>query len=487
MYIIMHVRIIHMCIIMECIMFIGRKEELQKLNNLYKQDTFQMVVVYGRRRVGKTALINEFCRDKRTLSFTALDQSDADNLADFNRVVCRFFDLPSALGGFSSWIDALSYVAEKASQERFVLSFDEFPYAAERNESLPSVFQVVIDKLFKNTNVFMILCGSNQGFMESNVLGRKSPLFGRRTAQIKLGDLGFRDAAEMMPELDAQEAFRFYGCFGGVPYYLQQLDTTQSLLENISRLYFDPMGFLFEEPYSLLRQEFREPASYNSILRAIAAGANRPKEIADRTKLAQTSLPRYLKALEAVGIAEKAVPFGENPETSKRGIYRLSEACYAFWFRFVMPYASDIESGLGRAVANSLSDELLADYLGHRFEALCVEWLVEQAKEGKLPIPATAVSSWWGTNPDKRAQDDIDVLAADRVSKKLILGECKYRESFDETAEIEDLMSKCLLVKGYSAAHYILFSKHEVSTATQKKVSGMKDVRLVTLEEMYGI
>ena len=466
-------------------MFVGREEELSKLASLYDRNTFQMVVVYGRRRVGKTTLINEFCRGKRTLSFTALEQSDADNLADFNRAVASFFGLPVSMGGFSSWTDALSYVAERAQKERFVFVFDEFPYAAQRNEALPSIFQVAIDRVFKETKAFLILCGSNQGFMESEVLGRKSPLFGRRTAQIKVGDLGFRDAAKMLPGLSAQEAFRFYGCFGGVPYYLQQVNPRESLRENLARLYFDPMGFLFEEPYGLLRQEFQEPALYNSILRAIAAGANRPKEIADRTGVAQTSLPRYLKALEDVGIIEKAVPFGENSETSKRGIYRLSEPCYMFWFRFVMPFTSDIEQGLGRAVANALPEEQIDEYLGHRFEALCAEWLAEKAKAGDLPVAATAVSSWWGTNPAKRAQDDIDVLAADRVSKQLVIGECKYRESFDETAEIADLEGKRDLVRGYAASNFVLFTKHEVSGATREKLAGRSEWQLVTLEEMY--
>lgn len=467
-------------------MFVGRKSELEKLGSLYDQEGFQMAVVYGRRRVGKTTLINEFCRGKRTLSFTALEQSDADNLTDFNRALAAFFDLPSTLQGFSTWADALGYIAQRAREERFVFVFDEFPYAAQRNEALPSVFQVTIDRYFKDTNVLLILCGSNQGFMESEVLGRKSPLYGRRTAQIKVEDLGFRDAAKMLPGLDSQEAFRFYACFGGVPYYLQQVNPALSLRENLAQLYFDPMGFLFEEPYGLLRQEFKEPALYSSILRAIAAGANRPNLIADRVGMPQTSLPRYLKALEAIGIISKAVPFGENQETSKRGVYRLSEACYTFWYRFVMPYVSDIESGLGRAVVNAIPEERLNDYLGHRFEALCAEWLTEQAKAGKLSIAATSVSSWWGNNPEKRERDDIDVLAADRVSSQMVIGECKYRNDFNESAEIADLESKRGLIKGYLASHFVLFTKFEVSDATKEKLASRDDWSLVTLEAMYG-
>ena len=202
--------------------------------------------------------------------------------------------------------------------------------------------------------------------------------------------------------------------------------------------------------------------------------------------MAQTSLPRYLRALESIGVIEKAVPYGENPETSKRGMYRLSESCYAFWFRFVMPFTSILRWLVAGRLSMRPGRAKITEYLGHRFEALCAEWLVEQAKKGKLPIAATAVSSWWGTNPDKRAQDDIDVLAADRIEKRLIIGECKYRESFDETVEIDDLESKRNLVKGYAATNFMLFTKREVSVATRVKLANRGDWRLVTLEDMYA-
>lgn len=467
-------------------MFVGRKRELAILNGLYERGGFQMVVVYGRRRVGKTALINEFARNKRTLSFTALEQSDAANLMDFSRKVAEFFGLPTSMGPFSSWLDAFDYVADQAAQEPFVFIFDELPYAAQRGESVPSALQIAIDRKLQNTGVFLILCGSDQGFMESDVLGRKSPLYGRRTAQIKLGPLGYREAAEMIPGMDAQEQFRFYGCFGGVPYYLRQVDPTKSLRENLAHLYFDPAGFLFDEPYGLLRQELSEPALYAGALRAIASGATRSKGIAERAGMGQTSITRYLRTLERLGIVERSVPFGENPQGSKKSIYRIADACFDFWFRFVMPAMSSIEGGLGNVVANRLPEQQLSDYLGHRFERLCAEWLLNQAAEGLLPIPADVVSSWWGTNPEKREQDDIDVLAADREQKLLVIGECKYRESFDETAEITDLDAKRDLVRGYHASHLYLFSKRPVSEATAEKYADRPDVRFVTLEEIYS-
>ena len=468
-------------------MFVGRKRELATLNSLYERGGFQMVVVYGRRRVGKTALINEFARGKRALSFTALEQGDAANLADFSRKIAEFFNLPASMGPFSTWLDAFDYVADQAAREPFVFIFDELPYAAQRGESVPSALQIAIDRKLQNTDAFLILCGSDQGFMESDVLGRKSPLYGRRTAQIKLGPLGYREAAEMLPGLDPQEQFRFYGCFGGVPYYLRQVDPAKSLRENLAGLYFDPTGFLFDEPYGLLRQELSEPALYAGALRAIASGATKSKEIAEKAGMEPTGVTRYLRTLERLGIVERSVPFGENPQTSKRSSYKIADACFDFWFRFVMPAVSDIEGGLGSVVASRLPEQQLSDYLGHRFERLCAEWLLGQAAEGLLPIAASAVGSWWGPNPAKRQQDDIDVLAADREQKLLLIGECKYRESFDETAEIDDLDSKRDLVRGYHASHLYLFSKRAVSEATAEKCAHRPDVHLVTLEELYAL
>lgn len=480
------ISIILIRLILWSLMFVGRERELAQLEELYATGTFQMVVVYGRRRVGKTSLVTRFGADKRTLYYTALEQSDADNLSDFSRRIYEFFGLPLTQGGFSSWRDALTYLAGRAAKERFVLIFDEFPYAASRNESLPSVLQVTIDHRLKATGLFLILCGSNQGFMESQVLGERSPLFGRRTSQIRLGQLDYLDAAKMLPSLSPQDQFRFWGCFGGVPYYLEQVKAEKDLRQNLATLYFSPTGFLYGEPMGLLRQELSEPALYSSILRAVAAGANRPSLISDRTRIPQTTLPKYLRTLADLGILERAAPFGENSQSSKRAIYRVADACYDFWFRFVMPRTSDVEQGLGPVIARHLPEEQLGDYLGHRFERACAEWLRRQALADTLPIAVTSVGSWWGTNPATRRQDDIDVLAADREAKRLLIGECKYRESFDETAEIDDLDAKRDLIKDYHASHVALFSKWPVSAATQAKLVTREDVLLVTLEDLYA-
>ena len=320
-------------------MFVGRKRELATLNSLYERGGFQMVVIYGRRRVGKTALINEFARGKRTLSFTALEQGDAANLADFSRKIAEFFNLPASMCPFSTWLDAFDYVADQAAREPFVFIFDELPYAAQRGESVPSALQIAIDRKLQNTEAFLILCGSDQGFMESDVLGRKSPLYGRHTAQIKLGPLGYREAAEMLPGLDPQEQFRFYGCFGGVPYYLRQVDPAKSLRENLASLYFDPTGFLFDEPYGLLRQGLSEPALYAGALRAIASGATKSKEIAEKAGMAGG-------AVSAEQLTAVAAYFGRQASALADTVPRDETGCFAVGREEIMADTAGAYDGL---------------------------------------------------------------------------------------------------------------------------------------------
>ena len=218
-------------------MFVGREKELAVLDRMYAKRDFQMAVIYGRRRVGKTTLIDEFVKDKRTLYFTAQQKTSRQNLELFSNAVYSTFGLPSSLPAFSSWNDALAFVVRQVESEPtaapLVFVFDEFPYAAEAEPSLPSALQSAIDHGFKQTSVKLILCGSNQGFMESEVLGGKSPLYGRRTLQIRLKPFDYLDAARMLPGVPVEELPVYYATFGGTPYYLSQIDLGVTYEENV--------------------------------------------------------------------------------------------------------------------------------------------------------------------------------------------------------------------------------------------------------------
>ena len=469
-------------------MFVGRDAELDALERLYRKRGFQMAVVYGRRRIGKTTLIDRFARSKNALFFTAQQKSAAQNLALFSQEVYRYFQQPSETGAFATWGAAFDYVARKATEldGRFLFVFDEFPYAAEAEPSLPSTLQVAIDHKFKEGESFIILCGSNEGFMESEVLGRKSPLYGRRTSQIRLAPLDYLDAAKMIPGTSVEDKVRYYSTFGGTPYYIEQIEPERPYEENVAELFFDISGLLYEEPLMLLRQELREPALYNSILDAIGSGANRPKEIAERAGVPADSMSKYLATLENLGIVAKSIPFGENPTTSRKGIYSLKDPLFAYWYRFVSSNVGAIEAGAGKAVAQATAfGDRLSTYVGIQFEEICRQWLIRQNAAGNLPFLATSFGKWWGTDPAKREQADIDVVAANPQGKRIILCECKWRNSFDESAAIAELEARAKLISGYERPTFYLFSKHQAGKGTQEKAQGRNDLFLVCAEEMY--
>ena len=469
-------------------MFVGREDELSALEMLYQKTGFQMVVVYGRRRVGKTTLLDEFAGNKHTLYFTAQEQSALLNLRVFSQTVYRFFGLPAQTGAFDSWSSAFSFIAEKAktSSQRLVLMFDEFPYAAASEPSLPSALQIAIDHEFKGTNLYLVLCGSNEGFMESDVLGRKSPLYGRRTAQMRVRAFDYLDAARMLPKSTVEDRIKYYATFGGTPYYLSQIDSDISYEENVSQLFFNKSGLLYEEPLMLLRQELREPALYNSVLDAIGEGATKPKVIAERAGIGQNSIGKYLKTLESLGLVLRKTPFGENALRSRKSIYTLGDPFFSYWYRFVGRNVGAIENGAGEAVARQTAfGDTLSTYIGSQFESVCLQWVIRQNRAQKLPFIASAFGNWWGTDPVEHEEVDVDVVAGDKVSNNILLGECKWRTSFNETEEIGKLKARASLIKGYNNHSYILFTKNRTSEATARKAASIDELKIVTAENLF--
>ncbi len=470
-------------------MFVGRERELAALERAYQKDGFQMAVIYGRRRVGKTTLIDEFVQGKRVLYFTAQQKTSRQNLELFSAAVYSLFSLPDALPAFSSWNDALSFVVKhvesESAVEPLVFVFDEFPYAAEADPSLPSALQGAIDHGFKHTNARLILCGSNEGFMESEVLGSKSPLFGRRTLQIRLKPFDYLDAARMLVGIPVEEQAIYYATFGGTPYYLSQIDRNLSYAQNVRELLFDTMGILYEEPLMLLRQELHEPAQYNSILDAIGAGNATPMRIAEHAGVNSNSIGKYLKTLCSLGIVERVVPFGES-DSSRRAGYRLKDPFFSYWYRFVSRYLGSIEEGAGAVAAGYATEgPALATYVGKQFELICLQWLRRESTAGRLAFPALEFGQWWGTDPTAREEVDIDVIAANKLEKQILVGECKWRTSFDETAAIEALEHRSLLLRGFSKRHLALFTKGKVSAGTYAKAEARDDLSIVTLADLY--
>jgi len=348
-----------------------------------------------------------------------------------------------------------------------VLAFDEFSYAAAANKSLPSILQSAIDHSLKTSQLYLVLSGSNVGFMESDVLGSKSPLYGRRTAQIHLLTFDYLDSAKMLKGASELDCIRYYTCLGGVPYYLDFVGSKSCFEDNIIGLFFQKTSVFADEPLMLLRQELREPALYNTILMAVARGANTPQLIADAIGEERTKVMKYLLTLTNLGLIEKKLPL------------------FAFWYRYIFPVRGELELGAGEAIARKKVLPLLPNLEGIRFEDVCLQWLRRKNALQILPFIATALGSWWGTDPQSRKQADVDVLAAEPTEKKLLLGECKWQESVQDGTALNKLLGKGHLFPAFTEHWHYLFSKDGFDIAAKRIAKEYPSVALIGLLDMF--
>ena len=296
----------------------GRGQELAVLEEAYQRDRFQFMVIYGRRRVGKTTILQAFAHKHKAIFFPAQEKNDALNLHDFSDTVQTFF-MGSFLASFPDWKKALNYIGGQAAPERrVVLIIDEFPFLASQNAAIKSTLQHVIDHNWQDKNIFLILCGSSVSFMVNEIMGYESPLYGRITGQMEVRPFDYVDAAAFFPHYSDEDKLIAYGILGGIPRYLAAFDDTHSIQENLAREVMPENTFLHDEPQMLLKMELREPYVYNSILEAIANGANKVTAIADRIHEDRSKCGKYLQTLQSIHLVRKVVPCGE-PETGKKG------------------------------------------------------------------------------------------------------------------------------------------------------------------------
>lgn len=287
--------------------FVGRERELETLERLYATDMFQMPVVYGRRRVGKTSLIGKFVEGKPAVLFTARESSAKENLTALSRAVHEFvsadgarsLDTPAPV--YATFGEVIDQVFSLAKTQRIIFVIDEYPYLAQSYRPLSSLLQEKIDQAKESSKLFLVLCGSSMSFMEHQVLGGKSPLYGRRTAQLKVEPFDVFDAKKLLEGVPAEDAVAWYGMVGGVPLYVEQHDRALTLEENIAENILRVDSFLFGEPESYLQQELRDPAMYNAVVQAIASGIGKPVEIADAAGIASAALANYLKKPYGIG------------------------------------------------------------------------------------------------------------------------------------------------------------------------------------------
>jgi len=358
--------------------FIGRHRELAVLQELADSGKPELFVLYGRRRVGKTELLQQLCAGRRAAYFLAAQVRDKDNLAAFKKV------LEEALGDpliasieFPDWTAALTYAAERAGSERLLLVLDEFPYLCEANPGLPSLLQRFWDLKGKRSSLMLVLCGSQVSFMEKEVLAERSPLFGRRTGQRRLEPLLPSESLGFFRAWEREAALTAFGIVGGMPAYLGRFDERASLEDNLLREVLRPEGYLFDEVHYLLHTELTNPSTYSSILAAVARGAERVGDVALAVGVDSPTANKYLHVLRELRLVSREVPLTDpDPLRSRRGIYRIADRFVAFHFRHVQPHLYLIEAGRGERVL----EEFIRPDFARLFEEARGELLLERLR-----------------------------------------------------------------------------------------------------------
>jgi len=465
-------------------MFYCRQNELKILSKCYDSDKFEFVVVYGRRRIGKTALLNEFCKDKKTIYFPALQSTAAENL----KILSKSLELcknPNAriFPEYSSYQDAFEEIENISKNERIIFVIDEFPYLAKAENSISSRLQHLIDHKWSETKLFFILCGSSMNFMEKQVLGYESPLYGRRTAQIYLEALHYNEIKIFNPQLSNEETALVYGITGGVPHYINRLNISKNIDDALLENFFNVSAYLFEEPENLLKQELREPASYSSIITAIAEGATKMSQIASRTGFSTNVCAKYLNVLMELGIVGKDTPVGEN---QKKSLYIIKDNLFRFWYRFVPQNIALIVSGKIEQAYQYAVKDFFSDYMGLVFEQMCRDYLLYVAEN--LPIQIQKMGRWWGNDPFIKKEIEIDIVAESVKNKnkptKYIIGSCKYTSREIGAEEFEKLKNYAAVFARGAKCYFYIFSKSGFTKKLQE-ISATEEVKLITLDELY--
>lgn len=460
-------------------MFIGRDKELNALDKLYKSDRFEFVVIYGRRRVGKTALINQFIGDKKSIYFMGVESNEKQNLENFSKSIMEFSSGIQAETSFVSFQAALEYVFKLAENERIIFAIDEYPYVARSSKSLASTLQLLIDKYKDTSKLMLILCGSSMSYMEDHVLAYKAPLYGRRTAQMKIQPFDFEESCRYFHNLSDEDKALIYGIVGGTPQYLLQMSDKLSIEENIKNTYLNPMSFLYEEPTNLLKQEVREPAIYNAIITAIATEYSRMSEISSKVGEDTNVCSNYIRNLINLGIIQKETPYGEK--ASKKSIYSIEDNMFYFWYRFVLDNSSVIARGAADLVYKRIEPHF-SNYMGRVFEEICKQYLWKQLLAGKAPIEFISLGRWWGNDPIRKRQAEIDIMG-EQDRESALFGECKWRNEKVDLDILETLIERSKLFS-YKKVHYYLFSKSGFTEGCIGKAKELGNVSLVSYRDI---
>ena len=427
--------------------FLNRTNELETLNSRHNSDRAEFTVIYGRRRIGKSRLIDEFIEDKKGVRLLAREESEKMTLERFSSDLAEIFeDETLAQTTLPDWDSFFEYLAGKTEDDRYIIAIDEFPYIVEQNRSFPSILQDHWDSSLSNTRIFLMICGSAVSAME-DIMGHESPLYGRRTSQLLLKPISFTDIFKEI-DIDIEKVIKFYSVFGGTPPYFIEADLNETLEHNLIQKVFQYDSFLLQDTEFVLRNELKKPHFYFSILTAIAEGKTKVNKIVNHTGVERSKVGRYLSILRDLKLVEREVPVTEEKTKSRRGIYKLSDNFFKFWFNFINPNQMLLERGKSKELADKVMEKL-PRYIGPLFEDICREFVWDDYDYHE-------VGRWW------YKENEIDIVGLKPDENKILFGECKWSEDVDPESLYYNLKEKKDEVRWNSQnreEEFVLFAK----------------------------
>lgn len=435
--------------------FFNRTDELNFFNNKWKEEKAQLLIIYGKRRVGKTELCLKFAKDKDHIYFLGEQIPDEMQLKRFSEQTGNYFDDKFVSErGFGNWLQAFEYIANK--KQKFVLIIDEFPYLAETNKGLPSTIQKAWDLHLKKSPVFLVLSGSSISMMEKTALLYKAPLYGRRTGQYLVKPFQFNQLDEVFPEKSFNDKLLIYSIAGGTVSYLNIFLEQKDILKTLEKYILTKGEPLYEEVEFLLREELKEPRNYFAILQALSLGKTRLSDIMSETGFDKGIASRYLSILNDLQLSRKEIPVTEKiPEKSRKGIYKIDDNFFNFWFRFVFKNKSLLEEGKTSEVLHIIRNAL-PELLSINYERVAIEILKKELESGKGRPQFNQLGRWW----DK--DQEIDIVALNFQSNEIMFGEVKYTNKLVGVGlylELKDKASKVTWGRENRKEYFCLFSK----------------------------
>ena len=453
-------------------MFVGREKELAFLESKYTAENGQLIVLYGRRRVGKTETLKEFCKNKPHVFFACRECTDKLQLRTFSEKMLKE-DIPARryISQFENWEQAFRSVTDLPSgDKKKLLIIDEFPYMCRGNTSIPSVLQNLWDEVLKDKNLMIVLCGSSMSFIEKELLSEKNPLYGRATGVYRMTEMDFYDAVKFFPDYSDTDKVIAYSVLGGIPHYLKQFDPKKSLAENIKNNILTKGCVLYSEVDFLLRQELRETPIYNSLIEAIALGNTKLNEISQKSLVDDTSkTSTYLRNLIQLGIVERefSVDAGTKERANtNRGTYKLTDNFFRFWYAFVFTNYSELEAGDVDGVFHYSVEPQLHQFASMPFEDVCRQYVRKLQQANALPFRYAHMGRWTGKTTvrdtsapggTRIAETEIDILAVSRSRKEYLICECKFKNKPFSYSEYLDTIAKLTPQKEKADFYYALF------------------------------